>query len=364
MSDERVPRPVSRELSNPALVALWVAAFLCGCSSGGPAPQSTRPMPASSGSRLFVSNEIGGTVSVIDIATRQVVHTIAIGKRPRGIRASRDGNTVYVALSGSPIGGPNVDESKLPPPDRRFDGIGVIDAATGTLLRTLQGGTDPEQFTLSSDGTRLFIANEDAGLTSVLDVASGKVVQQIKVGGEPEGVDLSPDGRFVYVTSEEENRVYVIDTGTLAVAGTIDVGPRPRSTAFVASRNRAYVSSENGAAVTVVDSTTHKVVRQISLTPDTLRPMGLLTSPDDARVFVTTGRGGTLEIIDTATETVQGSVRVGERPWGLAASADGTTIFTANGPSNDVSFVDAATMEVTARVPVGDRPWGVALVPQ
>src|SRR5262245_20887199 len=169
--------------------AVAIVAFLVGC---GRQPV----MPAASGPRLFVSNEIGGTVSVIDIGTRKVVYTIDVGKRPRGIHSSADGRTVYVALSGSPIGGPNVDESKLPPPDRRFDGIGVIDAATGTLAKVLPSGPDPEQFDISKDGTRLFIANEDAGQATVLDIGSGQIVKQITVGGEPEGVNLSPDGQI------------------------------------------------------------------------------------------------------------------------------------------------------------------------
>ena len=321
------------------------------------------PMPPAQGPRLFVSNEIGGTVSVIDVATRQVVYTIPVGKRPRGIRSSPDGATVYVALSGSPIGGPNVDESKLPPPDWRYDGIGVIDATTGALTRVLQGGTDPEQFAVSADGRRLFIANEDAGLATVLDVTTGEILRQVTVGGEPEGVDLSPDGRFVYVTSENDNEVYVIDSERLDVAQVIAVGPRPRSTGFLPQQPRAYVSAENGASVDVIDTTTHQVVQRVTFPSDALRPMGIVAAPDGLQVYVTTGRGGTLEILDAATNTSRGSVQVGERPWGLAVSADGGTVFTANGPSNDVSFVDVATQTVVARVAVGDRPWGVALVP-
>src|SRR3954462_12249477 len=104
---------------------LLTLVLLSGCST----PQ---------GDRLFVSNEEGGTVSVVDIERRKLIDTITVGKRPRGIRASRDGRTVYVALSGSPIGGPNVDESKLPPPDRRYDGVGVIDVAAGKLIKTLK----------------------------------------------------------------------------------------------------------------------------------------------------------------------------------------------------------------------------------
>ena len=320
-------------------------------------------MPAAQGPRLFVSNEIDGTVSVIDTAIRQLIYTVPVGKRPRGIRVSPDGRTVYVALSGSPIGGPNVDESKLPPPDRRHDGIGAIDAATGRLTRVFQGGTDPEQFAVSNDGTRLFIANEDAGLTTVLDVTTGSIVRQIKVGGEPEGVDISPDGKMVYVTSENDNQVYAIDTARLEVAKVIDVGPRPRSTAVLPKMRRAYVSSENGAAVHIFDTANYKVVQRLIFTPDTLRPMGVIAAPDGATVYVTTGRGGTLEAIDAATNKVRASVPVGERPWGLAVAADGRTIYTANGPSNDVSFVDAATMQVVTRVKVGDRPWGVTVVP-
>ena len=86
--------------------------------------------------------------------------------------------------------------------------------------------------------------------------------------------------------------------------------------------------------------------------------MGVIASADGKHVFVTTGRGKSVVIIDTATNKVVGSVEVGERPWGIAATSDGKMVFTANGPSNDVSFVDMPNRKVIARVKVGDRPWG------
>src|SRR5580692_2402622 len=51
---------------------------------------------------VYVSNERSDNVTVIDGATRQVVATIPVGKRPRGIHISPDGKTVYVAVSGTP----------------------------------------------------------------------------------------------------------------------------------------------------------------------------------------------------------------------------------------------------------------------
>ena len=109
------------------------------------------------GSRIYVTNENSGDLSVIDASTLEVLATVPLGKRPRGIHSSPDGKTIYVALSGSPIGGPGVDESKLPPPDKTADGIGVFDVGQNKLLRLIQSGSDPENFDLSRDGRHVLL---------------------------------------------------------------------------------------------------------------------------------------------------------------------------------------------------------------
>jgi YVTN family beta-propeller protein len=62
-----------------------------------------------------------------------------------------------------------------------------------------------------------------------------------------------------------------------------------------------------------------------------------------------------------ATDSIVGSVPVGQRPWGIALTPDGRKLYTANGPSNDVSVVDAERLTVEKKIPVGKLPWGVAL---
>lgn len=355
---------------HPRFALIFLLALVSACSRAeAPAPESSSaPPPAAdarpAGGRLFVTNEVSGDISVVDIAAQKVLTTIPVGKRPRGIRVSPDGSTLYVALSGSPIAGPGVDESKLPPPDKRADGIGVVSVADHKLLRIVKAGSDPEQTAVTQDGSRLFVANEDVGEASVVAVDDGHVVASLKVGGEPEGVEMRPDGQVVYVTSEEDGHVAVIDTAALKVLKTIDVGPRPRSTAFLPDNSRAYVSSENGGSVAVIDAMKHTVLETVKLTGGQLvRPMGVVASPDGKFVFVTTGRGKNVVILETATNKQVASIEVGERPWGIAVSPDGNTVFTANGPSNDVSIVDVASRTVKAKVPVGDRPWGIVFVP-
>jgi YVTN family beta-propeller protein len=356
------------------VVALVLAFVTYGCSappsSDAPASRSgagtaaaPEAVPAPTAGRLFVTNETGGDISVVDVALRRVVATIPVGKRPRGIRLSPDGTLVYVALSGSPLAPPGIDESTLPPPDKKADGIGVVSTKELRLLRIITAGSDPEQAALTTDGRRLFVANEDVGQATAIDVEDGKVVATFPVGGEPEGVEMRPDGGAVYVTSEEDSQVSVIDVAGLKLLKTFKVGPRPRSTAFLPDSSRAYVTSENGGSIAVVNARTHTVLDTIKLTGELTRPMGAVTAPDGRRLYVSTGRGKNVIAIDTATDKPVASVEVGDRPWGIDISRDGTQIFTANGPSNDISIVDTATMTVAARVKVGERPWGIVFVP-
>src|SRR5499427_9658888 len=129
-------------IRNKLFTAGIVAVFLSACTKPVEAPK-TAEKPAAT-YHVYATNETGNNVSVIDPTTNEVVATIDVGKRPRGIHVSPDRKTVYVALSGSPIGGPNVDEKSLPPADRSADGIGVIDLKTHKLIRNYKSGDDPE----------------------------------------------------------------------------------------------------------------------------------------------------------------------------------------------------------------------------
>src|SRR5436190_16290322 len=144
--------------------------ILAGCSNAptppAPAAADKAAAPSEPGYRVYVTDEVSGELSIIDPGTLEVVSTVKLGKRPRGIHASPDGKTIYVALSGSPIAGPGVDESKLPPPDKSADGIGVFDVAQNKLVRILEGGSDPENFDVSRDGNLLFVSNEDVATIS------------------------------------------------------------------------------------------------------------------------------------------------------------------------------------------------------
>jgi YVTN family beta-propeller protein len=314
--------------------------------------------------RLYVSDESGGNVVIVDPQTASVVGRIPVGKRPRGIQVSNDRERLYVALTGSPMGGPNVDESKLPPPDHRYDGIGVVDLKAQRLLTTYRSGIDPETFALSHDGKTLYVSNEDSGQLSAIDLTSGKLKTTIAVGTEPEGVAVSRDDRIVYVTCETANSVYVVDAATMKVLAQIPTGKRPRALYLPTDEPAAYVTDEFGAALTVFSTENYQVLRTIPLgDPKVVRPMGI-ASRDGRTLYVTTGRFGALLEVDARSGKILRSIeKVGSRPWGVALSADGSRAYTANGPGGDISVVDLKGGRVEAHVATGGSPWGVVLAP-
>src|SRR2546428_418056 len=152
--------PMSKSPRCTAAVIVAGALVACGCGSGAPPREAAAPpaatttvLPAAPPAvRVFVTNEASGDLTVIDAATQTVIATAPLGKRPRGIKASPDRKSLYVALSGSPNAGPGVDPKTLPPPDRSADGIGEIDADTYKIKRVMHAGADPEQLDVSADG--------------------------------------------------------------------------------------------------------------------------------------------------------------------------------------------------------------------
>jgi YVTN family beta-propeller protein len=320
------------------------------------------PLAAHAG-RAYVSNEDEHTVTVIDTDKNAVVATIQVGKRPRGIQVSPDGASLYVALSGLPKCPPSVPDEECEKLERdlKADGVAVVDTKTLKVTRVHQAGSDPEQFDISKDG-RLFVANEDVATTTVLDLKSGAIVARVPVGKEPEGVRVAPGGNWVLVTNESDNSISIIDAKTLKVTKNVVVGKRPRDISFMPDGKTAYVSGEFDSSLYRIRVPEGAPVERVMQFDKDARPMSVRVDAKRKRVYVSTGRGGKVAVVDiSSTPKLIQEIPVGTRPWGIELSADGTRLYTANGPSNDVSVIDTATLKVIKKIPVGKSPWGVAL---
>ena len=62
-----------------------------------PGPNPEHAVFSPDGRQVYVGAENGSQVDVIDVAARQVVASVAVGRRPRGIAFAPDGRTAWVA---------------------------------------------------------------------------------------------------------------------------------------------------------------------------------------------------------------------------------------------------------------------------
>src|SRR2546425_5131576 len=117
--------------------------------------------------RVFVTNEKSDNVTVIDAATRKVIQSIPVGKRPRGVAVSPDGRRVYVTNSNS-------------------DTLSVIDARSLAVLSTVPAGGDPRGLTLNRGGTPLYVVKEKELSGTLLGTHPPKITKKIAAGDEAE----------------------------------------------------------------------------------------------------------------------------------------------------------------------------------
>lgn len=301
--------------------------------------------------RLYVSNERAGTIQIVDTKSDSVILTARIADRPRGLAVSPDGKRLYVAVSWWRDG---------KRPRTNAERIAALDTQTLKSVRNYSGGTDPECVAVSPNGQRLYLSNEDAGTASIVDVASGKHRETLVVGTEPEGVTASPDGKWVYVTAETSNVVTVIDAQKEKVAANIMVDPRPRVTIFTKDGTRAWASAEIGGTVQLIDVKRQRVIKRVRLGA-TDKPVGMVLSPDERTLYVATGRGNGVAIVDVATMKMTSKIPTGVRVWGIALSRDGRKLYAANSLSNTISVIDTAAKRVVKTIGTDDGPWALTL---
>jgi PQQ-dependent catabolism-associated beta-propeller protein len=298
----------------------------------------------------YITSEKDNSISVIDTDKLEVIKTVKVGQRPRGIVMSNDGKWLIVCTSDD-------------------NDVKVYDAKTLEYVKSLPSGPDPELLTLHPDGKRLYIANEDDNLVTVVDIDTSKVITEIPVGVEPEGMGMSPDGKVLVNTSETTNMAHFIDTTTHKLFDNVLVDSRPRVAMFNSAQTQLWVSSEVGGTVAVINPADRKVISKINFAipgveQESIQPVGIRITKDDKIAFVALGPANRVAVVDTATFKVLKYILVGQRVWQMFFTPDGKLLFTTNGASNDVSVIDVASQKAIKSIKVGRYPWGVVVSPK
>ncbi len=205
----------------------------------------------------------------------------------------------------------------LPADDR----VAIVDADSGTVLRTLDVGVLPVAAVIDDDGTTAWISNFGGPKPATGDRAARQCC-------DPMAEPVRIDARGI----AEPGTVAEIDLGTGAVTRSVVVGRHPTGIAWDERRGRLYVADGNSDAITVVNTRTGAVTESLRVTPFTetrpgLAPTAVALAPDGRTLYVALGGLNAVAVYDVSTGAVfQGLIPTGWYPSSLDVSPDGSTI--------------------------------------
>ena len=243
---------------------------------------------------------------------------------------SRWNSRLFVAVSGLPKCPPTVPDEECAKLERdlKADGIAVVDTATHKVVKVLAAGSDPEQFVISADGKRLFVANEDAAQCRSSTSTAAKIIARIPVGREPEGVGIVAR-RPLGPGDQRVRQLRVDHRYTDAEGREISAGGQAAARHRVHARQAALPmcqanSTRRSTGYRVPDG--EPVERVLQLRKEA-RPMAVVLDPPRNRLVHEHGTrrhrgGGRAEGCETRSRAPE-EVPVGTRPWGIALSQDG-----------------------------------------
>jgi PQQ-dependent catabolism-associated beta-propeller protein len=162
---------------------------------------------------------------------------------------------------------------------------------------------------------------------------------------------------------------HLIDTLEHKVVGNILVDPRPRHASFSSDGTKLWVSSEIGGTLTIIDVATQSIDKVIKfeiqgVSRDAVQPVGFVFTKDGSKAFVALGPANRVAVIDMKTLGVMQYLLVGQRVWHMAMTPKEDLLFTTNGVSNDVTVIDVKALRPVKSIKVGRYPWGAAVKPK
>ena len=253
--------------------------------------------------------------------------------------------------------------------EKKGDAVGFY-ASSGERVAEVRVGRTPHEVAVSRDGRHAFVSNNGVlwmdyegpggNTLAIIDIAGQRLEATLPLGKfhRPHGISLDPRSTRAFVTAENPDRLVLVDLDARAVIADFDNGGvDPHMVTFDRDGRWGYVSNTASGTVGAV----HAVTGELRLIDVGKGPQGSLLSRDGKLLWVTCRDEGRIDIIDTATKTLAGSIATGEGVNRLAATPDESLLVYSLQYGKAVGIADIARREELAQVPLGGAPLSISL---
>ena len=298
--------------------------------------------------RVWVPNERGGKVVVIDPATFEIVDRLEVGAYPEHVTPSWNGQVLYVNNMNS-------------------DSMSIIDPRSGTITGEVRVPA-PYNLYFTPDGTRAIVvadmlrgAPEDENGLRFYSYPAFEELAFVPVPwAGADHLDFSADGRRLFLSCEYSARVVVVDVESMEIEKTIVVGGFPTDVRLSPDGTRVFVANQLEHGLTVIDAGSGDIVDFVKLAKGS---HGLALSRDARALYVTNRIAGSVSVIDVETFAVLATWSIGGSPDMIAVSADGSQLWISNRWDRTVVVLDSADGRIIRTIETGAYPHGLAFWP-
>lgn len=155
--------------------------------------QSRRPLFLEGNKRLLVPDRSGACLWLFDLPRGRLMREWAVGRAPEKVLVDQGGRVAYT-LDTQSAGLTRIDLRRL-----RIDGHLILDA-------------DPQDFVLSGDETKLYVAlTGQPGRIAVVNAVTFTIDDEIRVGDDPCAILAAKGGRQLFVSNFLSNTISVLE---------------------------------------------------------------------------------------------------------------------------------------------------------
>ncbi|MFM0206329.1 YncE family protein [Paraburkholderia sediminicola] len=231
---------------------------------------------AAAPSLAIVMNSGEASVSVIDMATHQVVRTLPTLREPSHWALSPDRSKLYIA-------------------DASGNALFIVDPRTGTALGQ-KVIADPYQLGFTPDHKYLVVNALRLDYVDVYRADDLSLAKRFSPGSMPSHLDFSPDSRWSFNSMQGSGTLVSFDLSNMTVRWKSKVGATPAGVLW--HNGKVLVCVMGSDHVAEVDPVTGEVLRRIKTG---VGPHNVFLTPDGSTLYVTNRIGGSLVALDPVT---------------------------------------------------------------
>ncbi|GGD57174.1 hypothetical protein GCM10011514_21570 [Emticicia aquatilis] len=200
------------------------------------------------GSEIWTTSmEHEGKTLVFDAASMSLKNTISVGPEPAEVTFSSDGKYAFTANGGS-------------------NSISVIDITSKKVIKTIAVGAEPVGAWTGTDGN-MYVDNEIGQTVSVINVNQLEVIETVDLGFTPGYVAYNQSLNEMWVSNSGQSFVYYFkrENNKWKKAGSIQTGLDAHAIAFSKDDKIAYVTNQKNLTVSIINTTNHTKIKDVQV---------------------------------------------------------------------------------------------------